>query len=222
MTTEFGLRACLDFLADLSQHNNKAWFDAHRADYESARGGFETLVDYLIDELRATDQLQGLTAKDCLYRINRDIRFSKDKTPYKSNFAATIAPGGRKSSRMGYHLSIGPGGNSLVAGGLWMPEAAPLNKFRQAIDHDAAAFKKITRAKAFVEQFGQIAGERLKTAPKGYERDHPEIDLLQYKQVTVIRRYPDKVVVGRDFPAQVLRACRAMRPFLGYLNDVVA
>jgi uncharacterized protein (TIGR02453 family) len=222
MTATYNLRAGLDFLSDLSKNNNRAWFDQHRARNEAARQAFESLVGDLIDEFRASDGLRGLSAKECLFRINRDIRFSKDKSPYKTNLAATIAPGGRKSTRLGYHVWIGPGGNSGVAGGLYMPSAAQLNRFRKAIDRDASEFKKLTRARAFVAQFGMIEGERLKTSPKGYDQDHPEIDLLRLKQVTVVWNFPDKAVVARDYPEQVIKACRAMRPFLDYLNSTAA
>src|SRR5436190_14956880 len=155
METTINLRPILSFLDDLSRHNNKAWFDKNRPAYEEARETFEQFINRLIDELRAADHLQGLSAKECVSRINRDIRFSKDKSPYKTNLRALIAPGGRKATRLGYHISLGSQKHSLVAGGLYMPTPEQLSRFRQAIDADAAKFKKITRAKAFVEQFGK-------------------------------------------------------------------
>jgi uncharacterized protein (TIGR02453 family) len=222
MATTFDLGLALDFLTKLSKNNNKTWFDAQRADYEAARGAFEEFITFVIDELRTSDRLQGLTAKDCVFRINRDIRFSKDKTPYKTNLAATIAPGGRKSTRLGYHISIGPNNQTYIAGGLYMPEPAQLNAFRKAVARDAAPLKKIVAARDFVKTFGQREGERLKTAPKGYEADHPEIDLLRLKQITVIHRGPDQVIASRGFPKHVVEVCRAMKPFLDYLNKVAA
>ena len=221
METTLNLGPILSFLDDLSKHNNKAWFDKNRPAYEDARGTFERFINYLIDELRASDHLQGLSAKECVSRINRDIRFSKDKSPYKTNLGATIAPGGRKATRLGCHISVGPQGQSLVAGGLYMPTPEQLTRFRQAIDKEAAGFKKITRAKAFVEYLGTIEGEKLKTAPQGYDRAHPEIELLQLKQVTVVHHFSDKEVLARDFPSQALTVCRAMKPFLDYLNGVL-
>src|SRR5262245_37950215 len=142
METTINLRPVLGFLDDLSRHNNKAWFDKNRPTYEAARETFERFINQLIDELRASDHLQGLSAKECVSRINRDIRFSKDKSPYKTNLSAMIAPGGRKATRLGYHIALGPQ-HSLVAGGLYMPTPEQLTRFRQAIDKNAARFKKL-------------------------------------------------------------------------------
>ncbi len=217
-TLDFGL--ILDFLDGLSQNNQKAWFEAHRSDYETARETFFRFVDGLIDEFRVSDQLGGLSAKDCVPRIYRDIRFSKDKSPYRTNMGAVIAPGGWRSTRFGYYISIAPQAQSMVAGGLHQPAPEQLNRFRQAIDQKADAFKNITRTRAFVETFGAVEGERLKTAPQGYDRAHPEIALLKLKQVTVVHRFSDPDVLARDFPGQVIKACRVMRPFLDYLERV--
>lgn len=215
------LSAVLSFLDDLGKHNNKTWFEEHRATYEEARDIFERFVGGLIDELRTSNHLQGLSAKDCVTRIHRDIRFSKDKSPYKTSLGAAIAPGGRKSSQLGYHIYVAPGGHSVVAGGLYMPDATQLTKFRRAIDRDAEELKRITNAKTFVEQLGQIGGEKLATAPQGYSRTHPEIELLRLKQVTVARHFADKEVSSPDFTSQVLKACKAMKPFLDYLNSIL-
>ena len=221
MKSNDDLSPVLDFLDDLGKHNNKTWFDKQRAAYEEARDIFGHFVDGLIEELRTSDHLQGLAAKDCVARINRDIRFSKDKSPYKTSMGAAIAPGGRKSSQLGYHIYIAPHGRSVVAGGLYMPDAQQLTKFRHAIDRDAGEFKRITTAKIFVEQLGQIGGEKLATAPQGYNRTHPEIELLRLKQVTVARHFADKEVLSPDFASRILAACKAMKPFLDYLNRIL-
>lgn len=221
METILNLEPILRFLEDLSQHNNKAWFDQNRPAYETARDTFERFVSDLIDELKAFDNLQGVSARDCIFRINRDLRFSKDKTPYKTNLSASIAPGGRKSARLGYYVSIAPQGQSLVAGGLHMPTTQQLTRFRHAIDRDAAAFKEIIQAEDFMEAFGAVQGERLKTAPQGYDRAHPDIELLQLKQATVLHYFTDNEVIGRAFLGQVVSVCRAMKPFVDYLNDIM-
>lgn len=218
---EINLRHVLDFLDELGKHNNKAWFDQNRPAYEKSRQAFEQFVNILLDEFRASDHLKDLTAKECIARINRDIRFSKDKSPYRTDMWASVQPGGRKGTRLGYHISIGPHGHSIVAGGLYMPEPEKLNRFRQAIARDASEFKRITRAKAFIEHFGKIEGEKLKTAPQGYDRSHPEIELLQFKQVTVVHHFPDQEVKSRGFTDQVITTCRAMKPFLDYLNGIL-
>ena len=221
MPATFNLLPILNFLDNLCQNNYKTWFDTNRADYESARSIFNGFIDYLIDELRTSDNLQGLSAKECVARIYRDIRFSRDKSPYHTNFSAIVAPGGRKSVTHGYYVSLQPHGQSLVAGGLYMLSSQQLNRFRQAIDQHAGKFKAITGNPAFVEQFGKVDGERLKTAPKGYDRAHPEIDLLQLKQVTVLHHFTDQQVLAGDFSEKVLTACRVMKPFVDYLSEVI-
>jgi uncharacterized protein (TIGR02453 family) len=221
MPATFNLFPILNFLNNLGQNNFKAWFDTNRADYESARDIFNQFVDYLIDELRTSDNLQGISSKECVSRIYRDIRFSHDKSPYHTNFSAIIAPGGKKSVTQGYYVNLQPHGESLVAGGLYMPSPEQLNHFRQAIDQHAGEFKAITANPAFVKQFGKIEGERLKTAPKGYDRAHPEIEILQLKQVTVLHYCSDQEVLAGDFPEKVLTACRVMKPFVDYLNEVI-
>jgi uncharacterized protein (TIGR02453 family) len=214
------LRPILSFLGDLRQNNNKAWFDEHRPAYEKARLTFYQLVDDLIDEFRASDQLQDLSAKDCVARIYRDLRFTKDKSPYKTNLGAVIAPGGWKSSKNGYYVSIEPQDHSMAAGGLHDPTPEQLNRFRQSIDRDTAVFHEITDAADFVKAFGAVEGEQLKTAPKGYDPAHADIALLRLKQVLVIHRFSDEEILASDFEERVIVVCRAMKPFLDYLDGV--
>jgi uncharacterized protein (TIGR02453 family) len=220
VASKLNLGPVLKFLESLSLNNNKAWFDKHREEYESARDTFEKFVDDLIDKLRESDGLGDLTAKDCIPRINRDIRFSKDKSPYKTNFAATLAPGGKKAMLRGYHVSIGADEHSHIAGGLYMPTPEQLSKFRKAIASDASAFEKIVHAKPFVQHFGAVEGERLKTAPQGYDRDHPELELLQLKQVVAIHRFSVEDVLAPDFSKRIVTMSKAMKPFVDYLQEV--
>ena len=134
MQAKFNFPPILDFLDKLAQNNYKGWFDSNRAEYELAREIFNQFVDYLIDELRVSDNLQGLTAKECVTRIFRDIRFSRDKSPYHTNFSAIIGPGGKKSLMQSYYVHIQPHDQSIIAGGLHMPTPGQLDRFRQAID----------------------------------------------------------------------------------------
>jgi uncharacterized protein (TIGR02453 family) len=215
------LEPTLTFLTALGQNNNKPWFEAHRPDYEAARRAFEDLINAIIDEFRLADDLPALTAKDCIARIYRDVRFSKDKSPYKTNLGALVAPGGWKATRQGYYIHLEPGAHSMVAGGLYAPTPDQLNRFRQAIDQHPAGFKKILANPAFVTAFGELQGERLKTAPQGYDRAHPDIALLQLKQITVIHPFSQQQVLAPDFQQTVFDLCRAMRPFLDYLDDLL-
>ena len=218
------LQSSLDFLDGLAKNNDRAWFQAHRPDYQAARLPFERFVDGLIDEFRLADGLQALSARDCIPRIYRDIRFSHDKSPYKTNFAALIGPGGWKGSQgshMGYYLSLEPHDRSMLAGGLYDPSSEQLEHFRAAIARNASAFKRITQAREFVAAFGEVQGDRLKTAPKGYDRAHPEIALLQLKQVTAYHHFTDREVLAGDFQPRVIAACRALRPFLDILEEML-
>ncbi len=221
MNPTFNFSPVLNFLDELGRHNARDWFEKNRPVYESARQTFDAFIDHLIDTFRSSDNLLGLTAKECVTRIYRDIRFSKDKTPYNTSLSAIIAPGGKKSTHQGYYISLAPHGQTLVAGGLHMPAPEQLARFRQAIARDAAAFKSVTGNRTFIQNFGKISGERLKTAPKGYDRNHPDIDLLQLKEVTVLHYFPDQEVLSPGFPEQVVTVFRAMKPFLDYLNDVL-
>ena len=137
-------------------------------------------------------------------RIFRDVRFSKDKSPYKTNMAATISPGGRKSTKLGYHLSLAPGGESIIAGGIYMPEPAQLNRLRDAIAGDAAPLKKVAADKNFKRFFGQLEGEKVKTVPQGYDRQHPDIELLRFKQLLAVHHLSDDDVLAPRFAAHVV------------------
>jgi uncharacterized protein (TIGR02453 family) len=221
MPSPLNLGSIQSFLSELSLNNNKIWFDDHRPVYNAARETFEKFINGLIDEFRVPDNLQDLTARECMTRIYRDIRFSKNKTPYKTNMAAMIAPGGWKAPMLGYYISIEPKNQSIAAGGLYNPTPEQLNRFRQVIEWDASAFKKLLQGKEFIENFHEIEGDRLKTAPKGYERTHPEIELLQLKQLFVVHHFTDDEVLANNFSEKVVKVCRAMKPFLTYLNEIV-
>jgi uncharacterized protein (TIGR02453 family) len=218
-------KATLKFLDELAANNNRTWFEANKPRYESLVrepalefiAAMGPLLEKFAPHFRTDPRKMG----GSLMRVFRDTRFSRDKTPYKTNFGAIIGPGGWKGSRLGYYISLEPGARSMVAGGLHDPAPEQLNRFRQSIDKDAIAFKKLTRNAVFVKAFGAVEGERLKTAPKGFDREHPEIALLQLKQVTVFHRFSDQEVLGRDFASQVIPLCRAMKPFLNYLDRVI-
>jgi uncharacterized protein (TIGR02453 family) len=218
MPSSIDLRPSLSFLKSLKRHNSRDWFAEHRPEYEAGSLAFESYVAALLDRLAATENLGGLSPKDCIFRLHRDLRFSKDKSPYKTHFGAYLAPGGRKSRRLGYYVHIEPGGASMLAGGLHEPEPMELAAFRRAIDRDPRRLKKILADRAFVRTFGSLAGEKLAAAPKGYPRDHPELDLLKLKQPTVIHRLTDAEAVRADIVPATLRVLGVMRPFLKYLE----
>jgi len=218
MKSDIELSLTLKFLRGLRENNNRPWFEAHRVQYQEARAQFEEYVAALIAGLARTQPLGGLSAKDCVFRLNRDLRFSKDKTPYKPYMSAYIAPGGRKSRRNGYYVHLEPGNRSMIAGGLHEPEPNQIALWRQSIDRNPTPFKKIIGAKAFKEYFGQVEGQKLKTAPRGYPKDHAELELLRLKQVTVSRPITDREVQRAGLLYDSLKTFKAMRPFLEYLG----
>ena len=220
MAEKIELRAALRFLSQLQENNNKPWFDKNREHYEQAAAQFEHLVAELIARIGVIEDLEGITPRDCIMRIFRDVRFSKDKSPYKTGFGAGIVAGGRKSGRSGYHIHLAPGHATMVAGGLWEPTPQQLSRFRHALDDDAAPFTAILARGAFKRHFGTLTGEKLKTVPQGYTADNPHIDLLRYKQVCVMEKFDDEVVVSARFPDVVLESVKAMKPFIDYLNQV--
>ncbi|WP_143309648.1 DUF2461 domain-containing protein [Chitinophaga vietnamensis] len=209
----------LKFLKSLKQHNNKPWFDEHRDDYMLAKSDFETMVQQLIDGLQKQDpSMMGLQVKDCVFRIYKDVRFSKDKTPYKVNMAASFQAGGKKSTLAGYYFHLEPGGNSMAGGGLWMPPAPELKKVRQEIDYNFGEFESIISNKEFIRHFGKIEGESLKTAPQGYQPDNPAIAYLKLKSLVVSRPVTDEATVQPALVKDILKTFSIMQPFLQFIN----
>jgi uncharacterized protein (TIGR02453 family) len=215
------LQDTLDFLRDLRSNNNKQWFEQNRKRYEAARDHFETFISDLISNFGEVEKLTGVTAKDCIFRINRDVRFSPDKSPYKANMAAVIGQGGRKPTGRSYYVHLAPDGESMLAGGLHSPSSQELDKVRRRIAEDAAEFKKIIHKAEFTRYFGGLQGEQLKTAPQGYPKDHPDIELLRYKQFLAESTTGDAEVVAPDFNAHVLAVFKAMKPFVAYIQSAL-
>ena len=211
----------LKFLTQLKKNNNKPWFDAHRAQYEAARIDFSNFIQLVIDALQKSDTtITGLTSRDCLFRINRDIRFSKDKTPYKSNFGASIKRGGRKSGFAGYYFHLEPGA-SFIGGGLWMPEAPALKNMRQEIDYNWEEFHGIVEEKSFKKIYGDLykGGDvSLSTMPKGYEKDNPAAGYLRLKSFIAETRIEDEELTKGSLHKKTLAAFEALQPLLNFIN----
>lgn len=214
-------KATLDFLRKIKENNNREWFNKNRKLYDDAKENFQSLVQAVIDEVTSFEPImKGLEASSCVYRINRDIRFSNDKSPYKAHFGAFIVRGGRKNGDKfaGYYIHIEPG-NSIIAGGAYMPPSPWLSAIREKVDEEPEKFLKIIQNKDFIKFFGKLEGEKLKSAPKGYPSDHPHIDLLKYKSYLVVNEIPDKKVLGNDYFTHLIDVARAMKPLNDFLND---
>ncbi len=215
-------KSTLDYLAKLKKNNSKAWFEDNRALYNTAKEDFAAFIEDLIKETAKFDPgVKGLSPKDCMFRINRDVRFSKDKSPYKTEFGAHIQAGGRKALGGGYFIRVGPGGHTGVAGGMHGCESKHLNKIRAAIDEDSKPLKKILNAAAFKRELGELKGEKLKTAPKGYPKDHPDLELLQFKDYFVWKAFADKDVLAAKFVKDAAKIFKLVHPLNRYLTQVV-
>jgi uncharacterized protein (TIGR02453 family) len=212
------LQYTLAFLTELRENNTKAWFDEHRGWYKQARSAFEQVVGDVISKLNTIEELGNVSPRDCMFRINRDVRFSKDKSPYNTAMSAAIGAGGRHGEGHSYFLHIAPG-DSFVGSGLFEPDKAVLDNVRQHIALDARPLRAIIGSTTFVTYFGAMQGDTLKTAPVGYDRNHPAVDLLRYKQFLAVHRFSDGDVIEQEFGTNVVAACVTMRPFLDYLDS---
>lgn len=212
----------LKFLSKLKKNNNKPWFDAHRPQYEAAKIDFSNFIQLVIDALQKTDTtITGLTSRECMFRINRDVRFSKDKRPYKENFGAFICRGGKKSIYAGYYFHCAPG-NSFVGGGLWMPEPANLKKVRQEIDYNWNEFQTILKNKNFKKTFGDVfknAEISLSKIPKGYEKDNPAIEYLKLKSIIAEATIADDELTKSSLHKKTVAAFEALQPLLNFINQ---
>jgi uncharacterized protein (TIGR02453 family) len=214
-------KSTLDFLTAIKCNNNRDWFIANRPLYLEAKENFEAFVQVIIDKLIVFEPLmKGLEAKSCVYRINRDIRFSNDKSPYKTHLGAFIIRGGKNNGDKfaGYYFHIEPG-KSIMAGGAYMPPSPWLSSIREKISEQPEELIKIINSKEFVKYFGGIDGEKLKTAPKGYPSNHPHIELLKFKSYLVVNEVSDKMVLSDDFIDHVLKVFKTMKPLNDFLNE---
>lgn len=213
----------IKFLKDLQNNNNKPWFDEHRKIYEAAKADLQTMVEQLIPAIGAFDEPVGtLQVKDCTFRINRDVRFSKNKSPYKNNMAAYFSRGGKKASVAGYYFHCEPG-KSYAAGGFYSPLPPELNKIRQEIDYNFEEFKKIITGKTFKKYFkdGVDGIESLIRPPKGYDENNVAIHYLKMKHFIVSKPFTDAELQKKNLVKEVAKVFETMKPMIDFLNRAV-
>ncbi|GJM28651.1 MAG: TIGR02453 family protein [Cyclobacteriaceae bacterium] len=216
-------RELLKFLKQLKQNNSKEWMLEHKPLYLKQRETFLELLQKVIEGVSVFDTyLQGLEAKECIFRINRDIRFSKDKTLYKTHFGGYMAAGGRKSMLPGYYLHLDPGDKSFLAAGLYRPGSDLLKKVRQEIDYNGKGLISIVENKHWKDQFGELQGERLATAPKNYSTDHPLIKYLQLKSFMAVLPLKDTEVTDEHFSDYTVETFKRMNPLVAFLNTAIS
>jgi uncharacterized protein (TIGR02453 family) len=211
-----------DFLKELKVNNNKEWFDLNRKRYELLRSNFIEHIQLLINEIAKFDKsVSNLDAKKTIFRINRDIRFSKDKRPYKTNFGAYINGNGKKSAHAGYYIHFEPEG-TFIAGGMWQPESLILSKIRQEIDYNSKDFLSIVESKKIIEYFGGMQKtDILKTMPKGYDVSLKYSEYLRLKSFVLVKNYTQKQVFDKDFIKKTAVDFKVIYPFNNFLNRVL-
>lgn len=215
-------QATLDFLTDLSQNNNRDWFTTQKDRYEQSRGNIIEFVAAVIKEVSKIDPHvdAGTDPKKCIMRIYRDIRFSKDKTPYKNNFGIHNLTSYK--GHIGYYIHIQPG-QSFIGGGYWMPDGDHLKAIRQEIDYNAADLKAIIDAPEFKKLFGEFRDqEKLKTAPSGYETTNENIDLLKLKNFGAIHRLTDAEIQKEAIPVKIAEVFEQLYPLLVFFNNAIS
>lgn len=212
----------IEFLKELQAHNNREWFEENRQWYETARKDFEHFIEMLIQEIRQVDNQVGpLTAKDCMFRIYRDVRFSKDKAPYKTNFGAYISRGGKKLNFAGYYFHIEPG-EYFMSGGIYMPQGAVLKAVRNEIYNRIDEFMAILEAPVFKKLFGGLEEiEKMKTAPRDYPKDFPQVNLLKHKHYIVSRTLTEKQLTSASLLREARETYEAIVPLNHFLNNAI-
>ena len=212
----------LKYLVKLNKNNTREWFEKNRNEYLSLKEYFQLFISETIDSFASLDtSIADVDAKKSLFRINRDIRFSKDKTPYKTNFGASIKEGGKKAISAGYYIHIEPG-KSFLAGGIWLPEPPTLQLIRDAIDYDPEAIRNIVSTKKFTNYFKQLEGDRLKNPPKGFDSENPAIDFLKLKSFLMVHNMKDDEVIKKDFKKYIMVIFKEMIPLNNYLNKAIS
>ena len=208
-------QSTISFLKQLKKHNNREWFNEHKPQFLAEQQKVKDFYNALENKLKTHDNID----KFKLFRIYRDVRFSKDKTPYKPHFAGSFSRA-TKQLRGGYYLRIRPG-ESFLAGGFFEPNKEDLLRIRKEFEMDATEIREIINDKTFVENFEKLQGNSLKTAPRGFDKEHPDMDLIRMKQFIVVRNFTDKEVTAPNFLDELDKSYKAMRPYFDYMSDIL-
>ena len=217
------METTLHFLKKLKNNNNREWFDSNKTEYLASKEIFEEFVSELIKGINKFDKKVSLDLKpkDCTFRIYKDVRFSKDKTPYKNNMSASINPGGKKSNIPGYYFHLEPEA-CFLAGGVYMPMPDDLKAIRQEIDYNPLPLINVLKSASFKKEFNGLDEEdKLKNPPKGFNKDHAHSEILKNKHFIVSRKFENKVILKKEGLSKTLDSFKAMYPFLDYLRKAI-
>lgn len=208
-------KSTLDFLKALKTNNNRDWFNEHKASFEAEQKKVKGFYNSVMENLKTHDLIENVK----IFRIYRDVRFSPDKTPFKPHFAGHFTRATNKL-RGGYYLRIRPG-ESFLAGGFWEPNKADLLRIRKEFETDASEIRAVVNAPDFKKYFGKLQGDAVKSAPRGFDKNHSNIDLIRLKQFIVTRKFSDEEVLSPNFLSEVIASFKAMRPYLDYMSEVL-
>lgn len=208
-------KTTLDFLNKLKENNNRDWFNGHKPRFIAEQDKVKVFYAALKEKLNIHDEIEKLK----VFRIYRDVRFSKDKTPYKTHFGGHFVRA-TKRNRGGYYLQISPG-ESFLAGGFWAPNKEDLMRIRKEFEMDSSEIRAIIKNDNFVQNFEKLEGETLKSAPRGFDKTHPDMDLIKMKQFIVTRSFTDDEVLSSNFLNEVDKTFKSMRPFLDYMSEIL-
>ncbi|MEP7169363.1 MAG: DUF2461 domain-containing protein [Bacteroidota bacterium] len=209
----------INFLKTLSKNNNRDWFNKHKENYLEAHNNMVAFADALLIEMNKHDNIETTSGKKSLFRIYKDVRFSKDKTPYNIHWSGSFKRA-TKQLRGGYYFHIKPG-NTFLAGGFWGPEPNDIKRIRQDIELNYKDWKKLLANKTLVKTFGKLIGHQVSTAPRGYAKDHPAIDLLRHKQFILKHDFADKEACNPDFVFKANDVFKKMRPFFNFTSELL-
>lgn len=207
--------SALNFLSGLKKHNEKSWFEEHKNRFKEEKTQMEAFFKAVFKLMNTHDELDQFK----MFRIYRDVRFSKDKTPYKTHFSASFHRT-KPRNRGGYYVHVEPGG-SFIAAGFWGPSKEDLYRIRKEFEIDDQPMREFLDSDVFTKVFNGLEGEALKTAPKGFDRDHEAIDLIRKKQYILVRKFTDEEVTSEDFAQEVNRSFRAVRGWFDYMSEVL-
>lgn len=203
------------FLAQLKKNNNREWFDRNKAEFKAHESEFKIFLQGLMDQMEIHDEIDKMK----MFRIYRDVRFSKDKRPYKSHLAGSFSRSGARL-RGGYYVHIEPKG-SFIATGFWQPNKEDLLRIRKEFESDASSMRSVLEGKKLRAHWGELMGEEVKTAPNGFDKEHMNIDLIRKKQFIFVKKFIDKEVTSKDFAANVDSAFKAIRPYFDLMSEVL-
>lgn len=208
-------KEAFSFLKRLEKKNNREWFTENKEEFKAHEVGIKSFYSSVMENLNKHDQIEKMK----IFRIYRDVRFSKDKTPYKAHFAGSFSRAGAER-RGGYYLRIKPG-ETFVATGFWDPNKEDLFRIRKELELDAAEFRNVIEEASFKEIWGTLEGDAVKTAPKGFDKEHPDIELIRHKQFIFTRKFTDKQVLSKEFLKEVDHSFHAIRPYFDLMSSIL-